>query len=60
MRNDYPLPNISKIDSGYVAELARLVSIVNKKNASSHPNFLEKVDENQVCYFIWPKPILYM
>ena len=42
MRNDYPLPNISKIDSGYVAELARLVSIVNKKNASSHPNFLEK------------------
>ena len=31
MRDDDPLPNISKLDYNYVAELGRLVSIVNKK-----------------------------
>ena len=58
MRDDDPVPNISKMTPNYVAELARLVSIVNRKNKNKMPppapTFWKKVDENQVCYFIWP------
>ena len=58
MRNYDPVPNISKIVSNYVAELARLVSTVNKNNKNKMPppasTFWIKVDENHVCYFIWP------
>ena len=48
-----------KKDSSYVAELARLVSIVKNKMPPPGPTFWKKVDENQVCYFIWPYYIMY-
>ena len=56
MRDDDPLPHISKWPLNYAAELARLVSIVTNKIPPPTPTFWKKVDENQVRYFIWPKP----